>query len=170
MHATARLRGNTVKPLWIFFGTINFTIVARCFSICRALRGARVGKNIRTGKRISLWPFVPAIFSFLFSFFIFTAQHKKIKNKKQYLSSGITEIPFYCYMCAAVAGGTSERAAEQQPARNPICAPAKGKNTIMSGPFESLYANFNSDRSKVNGFTPRGLFSFGQFTFFAIRS
>jgi len=30
---------------------------------------------------------------------------------------------------------------------------------------EFVYANFNSDRSKVNGYIPRGLSSFGQFTF-----
>lgn len=90
-----------------------------------------------------------------FSFFFFIFLLPDIK--KQYFSSEITEIPFYCYVLY--------RQRDERRTRNPICASAMGKNTIMSGPFGSLYANFNSDRSKVNGYFLRGLLSFGQFTF-----
>lgn len=76
-----------------YFGMINFTIVARCFSIFHhAMWGE--GQQKYSNREMNFFVIIcTAIFSFLF--FIFTAHHKK----KQYLSSEIIEIPFYCYVC-----------------------------------------------------------------------
>lgn len=151
------------------------------FNLTLGRRGS--AENIRIQKWIFSWPFVRD--DDIFFFFIFTAQHKKtIFLFGGGGGGGGNNRNAFLLLCERPVGHSRRDA--PRPTRNPICARrpwGEEYNNEWIYPLrEWVYENFNSDRSKVYIIykrarvcvcvcvrvfllLPRGLSSFGQFTF-----